>query len=67
MDAFDGRRCDDQIPRGFENPARPQSLPEGDIKFPVRGAAADQPGHDERFAHCFTILAILGLLILALA
>jgi len=51
MDAPDGGRGYDEIPRSLENAARPEFLPESDIEVASRSPAANQPGHNQTVCH----------------
>jgi hypothetical protein len=53
MDAPDGGRGDDKIPRSLENTARAELLPKSDIEFASRSPAANQPGHNQTVCHHF--------------
>jgi len=73
MHAPRGSRRYDQIPRGFENPARAQRPPEGDIELASRRPAPHQSSHDHTLAHpciipclfCVIELGPLGVLALS--
>jgi hypothetical protein len=51
MHAPCGRRRQDQIPSRFDNPARAQRLPEGNIEIASWSVAPHQPSHDYPLAH----------------
>jgi hypothetical protein len=53
IDAPDFGRGDDKIPRRFEDPARAEFLPKGDIEFAARRPPANQPGHHQAVRHRF--------------
>jgi hypothetical protein len=53
MDAPNGGRGYDEIPRSLENAARAEFPPKRDIEFTSRSPAANQPGHNQTVFHRF--------------